>query len=75
MRELVAVSNLRHCKDNDKAEAGLRGAPLSTFVNKNFTPLSNEFCRNIMKRCKFCRLINQGSRNENDSLCFSFLSR
>lgn len=43
MRELVAVSNLRHCKDNDKSKAGLRGAPLSTFVSKNFTLLSNEF--------------------------------
>lgn len=30
VRDLVAVSNLRHCKDNDKSEAGLRGKPLAT---------------------------------------------
>lgn len=36
------MSNLGHCKDNDKSKAGLRGAPLSMFVTKNFTLLSNE---------------------------------
>lgn len=36
------MSNLGHCKDNDKSKAGLRGAPLSTFVTKNFMLLSNE---------------------------------
>lgn len=40
--ELVAVSNLRHCKDNDKSKAGLRGTPLSTFVTENFTLLSKK---------------------------------
>lgn len=42
MRELVAVSNLGHCKDNHKSKAGLGGAPLSTSVTVDFTPLSNE---------------------------------
>lgn len=47
---VAAVSNLRHCKDNDKTDAAPppqtpqgMGGRLSAFVNTNFTPLSNEF--------------------------------
>lgn len=42
VRELVAMSNLGHCKDNDKSKAGLRGTTLAMFVTKNFMLLSNE---------------------------------
>lgn len=63
------MSNLGHCKDNDKSKAGLGGAPLCTFVTKNFMLLSNE-CLIVFyeerKMQKFeggleiCRTLNSG---------------
>lgn len=67
------MSNLGHCKDNDKSKSGLRGAPLSTFVNKDFTLLSNEclivfYEEKKMHKCKdvleICRPISKGKKDD-----------